>query len=102
MLSNGKILIVDPDAQRRAHLCDSLREQHFHITDAASESVALAKMEQEQPDLILLRFGSNFAMNVFRSFADLSNVGGTFIILLLDAALDPQRRAEALALDVAG
>jgi PAS domain S-box-containing protein len=51
---SARILVVEDDADTRARLGGTLREQGWHVTEAADGRAALARIEADHPDLILL------------------------------------------------
>jgi DNA-binding NarL/FixJ family response regulator len=102
MIAGGKILIVDPDGRRRASTAEWLREHRFSIAEAESDSVALDRLRQQNPDIVLLRFGPALSVDAFQQFAGVVEIHGSFIIPILDRHLTIPERAQVLALDAAG
>ncbi len=50
----ARLLVVEDDPESRSRLCSSLRGQGWTVAEAADGFVALAQIEVERPDLILL------------------------------------------------
>ena len=53
-MPHGKILVVDDSEVERVVIIDSLRKDGFTVLAAASSDEALAQLERERPDLLLL------------------------------------------------
>jgi len=51
-----KVLVVDDDRLVRRFMCESLRSLQYHVTEAESGAQALATMERERFDLLLVDF----------------------------------------------
>jgi CheY-like chemotaxis protein/anti-sigma regulatory factor (Ser/Thr protein kinase) len=51
-----RVLVVDDDKLVRRFMCESLRSLQYHVTEAESGAQALATMERERFDLLLVDF----------------------------------------------
>ena len=52
----SRVLVVDDDKLVRRFISDSLRSLQYHVTEAENGTAALAAMERERFDLLLVDF----------------------------------------------
>ena len=95
----GKILVVDDEEDLRLLLTDSLRREGFQVAAASSGREALALVEQEPPDLIILDLVMP-EMDGIETLRRLRERGVTAKVLVLTAYGTAQQTREAMALGV--
>lgn len=92
-----KILVVDDEPPIRRLLRTSLASQGFQVTEAATGHDALAEIERDEPDLIILDLGLP-DMEGQQLIAILRSQGSSVPILVLSSRADEAGKVEALDL----
>lgn len=95
----GKILVVDDEEDLRLLLTESLRREGFQAAAASSGREALALVEQEPPDLIVLDLVMP-EMDGIETLRRLRERGVRAKVVVLTAYGTAQQTREAMALGV--
>ena len=95
----GKILVVDDEEDLCRLLTESLRLEGFQVAAATSGREALALVEQEPPDLIILDLAMP-EMDGIETLRRIRERGVTAKVVILTAYGTAQRAREAMALGV--
>lgn len=95
----GKILVVDDEEDLRRLLSDGLRLEGYQVAVASSGREALALVEQEPPDLIILDL-SMPEMNGIETLKRMRERGVTAKVVILTAYGTAEQVREAVALGV--
>lgn len=95
----GKILVVDDEEDLRRLLSDGLRLEGYQVAVASSGREALALVEQEPPDLIILDLIMP-EMNGIETLKRMRERGVTAKVVILTAYGTAEQVREAVALGV--
>jgi DNA-binding NtrC family response regulator len=95
----GKILVVDDEEDLRRLLSDGLRLEGYQVAVASSGREALALVEQEPPNLIILDL-SMPEMNGIETLKRMRERGVTAKVVILTAYGTAEQVREAVALGV--
>jgi len=95
----GKILVVDDEEDLRRLLTESLRLEGFQLAAASNGREALALVEQQPPDLIILDLVMP-EMNGIETLKRMRERGVTAKVVVLTAYGTAQQVREAVALGV--
>jgi DNA-binding response OmpR family regulator len=96
----ARVLILDGEAGRLAVTSEWLRTHGYEAIGAASEGAAIEKLENEAPDLILLRVGAG--IEIFSRLAAVANSSATLIVPFIERSFSSAQRREVLALEAGG
>ena len=95
----GKILVVDDEEDIRRLLADRLRLEGYQVAAASSGREALALVEQQPPDLIILDLVMP-GMSGIDTLKQMKERGVTAKVVILTAYGTAQQVREAVALGV--
>lgn len=96
-MASGLILCFDPNAPRRALICDCLRAESFEVQEVSSESTTLSTIQQSRPDILLLALESN--PQFFHKVQSIGELLNPLIVPIVDDTLQPGVRGQILKLN---
>lgn len=91
---NGKILIVDDDANMRESICDNLEVEGYQVSQAESGAAAMAAVRKEFFDVILMDFnlGDSTGIDVIKQIRTI-NTQSQILMLTAHASIDTAIKA---------